>query len=72
MPPRNDTVRLWMGMSPDSHFKSTAGHILACLKCLFVIHDAESNVKGLPSLVQTFATGLRHHSSGIMIVDKRH
>jgi len=25
MPPKNDTVILWMGTSPDSHFKSTVG-----------------------------------------------
>jgi len=46
-PPRNDTVLLWMATSPDSHFKSTAGCIPARLKCLFVVKDAESSVKGL-------------------------
>jgi len=55
-PPRNDTVFLWMGTSPNSHFKSTAGHSPAPLKCLFVIEDPESSVKGLLALVQTFAT----------------
>jgi len=33
-PPRNDTVLLWMGMSSDSHFQSTAGGIPVWLKCL--------------------------------------
>jgi hypothetical protein len=50
-PPRNDSVLLWMGTSPDSHFQSTAGCIPTQLKCLFVIEDAKSSVKGLLALV---------------------
>ena len=50
-PPRNDTVLLWMGMSPDSHFQSTAGRIPARLKCLYIVKDAELSVRGLLALV---------------------
>ena len=71
-PPRNDTVLLWMGTSPDSHFKSTAGRIPARLKCLFVVEDAESSVKGLLALVQTFATGPIRQTAGMVIVEERH
>jgi len=59
-PPRNDTVLLRMGTSPESHIKLAAGHIPAQLKCLFVMEDAESSVEGLLALVQTFATGPIH------------
>jgi len=70
--PTNDTVLLWMGTSPDSHFKSTAGCIAARLKCLFVVENAESSVKVLLALVQTFATGPIRQTAGIMIVKERH
>jgi hypothetical protein len=56
-PPRNDTLVLWMGTSPDSHFKSTAGPIPVRLKCFRVVEDAESSVIELLALFQTFATG---------------
>jgi len=72
MPPRNDTVLLWMGTSPDSHIKLTAGRTLARLKCLSVIEDAESSVEGHLALVDTFATGPIHESAGMMIVEERH
>jgi len=71
-PPRNDTVLLWMGTSPDSHFELTAGPIPTPLKCLFVVEDAESSVKGLLALVQMFATGEIHQTAGMVIVEERH
>jgi len=71
-PPRHDTVLLCMGTSPDTHFKSTARHIPAHLKCLFIIEDAESSVEGLLALVQTFATGPIHQTAGMVIVEERH
>jgi len=54
---RTDTVLLWMGMSPETNFKSTAGRVPACLKCFFVVEHAESSVYGLLSFAQTFPTG---------------
>jgi len=71
-PPTNDTGLLWMGTSQDSHFKSTAGHIHARLKFLFVIEDAESSFKGLLTLIQTFATGLIRQTAGMVILEERH
>jgi len=71
-PPRNDTVLLWMGTSPDSHFKSNAGGIPAQLKCLFIVKDAELSVNGLLSLVQTFATGPVRQTACMVIVEERH
>jgi len=61
-----------MGTSPDSHFKSTAGRIPARLKCLSVVEDAESSVKGLLALVQTFATGPICQTAGMVIVEETH
>jgi len=55
-PPKNDTLLLWMGTSPDSHFASTAGHIPSWLNGCFVIKDAESSVTALFTLVQMFVT----------------
>jgi hypothetical protein len=71
-PPRYDTVLLWMGTSPDSHFKSTAGCIPTQLKCHFVVEDVESKVKGLLALVQTLATGTIDQTAGMVIDEKRH
>jgi hypothetical protein len=71
-PPRNNPVLLWMGTSPDNHFKLTAGCIPARLKCLFVIEDSESSIKGLLALVQMFATGPIHQTAGMVIVGERH
>jgi len=71
-PPRNDTALHWMGTSPDSHFKSTAGRIPPRLKCLFVVEDAESSVEGLLALVQTFATGQIRQTAGMVIVEEMH
>jgi len=71
-PPRNDTVLLWMGTSPDNHFKSTAGCIPARLKCLFVVEDAESSATPLLTLVQTFATRPICQTAGMVIVKERH
>jgi len=65
-------VLLWTGRSPDSHFQSTAGGIPARLNCLFVIEDAESSVKGLLALVQTFATGPIRQIAVMVIVEERH
>ena len=70
--PRNDTLLLWMGMSPDSHFKMTAGCIPAHIKCLFIVDDAKSSGTGLLVLVQTFATGLIRQTAGMVIVGERH
>jgi len=72
MPPRNDTVLLWLGISLDSHFKSTVGCIPTWLKCLFVVEDAESTVKGLLALVKTFETGPIRHTAGMVIVKEWH
>ena len=71
-PPRNDKALLWMGTSLDSHFMATAGCIPTRLKCLFVVEDAESSVKRLLALVQTFETGPIRQTAGTMIVEKRH
>jgi len=66
-----DTVLLWMGMSQDRHLKSTAGRILACLKCLFIVEDSESTIKAQLALVQTFATGPICRTAGMVIVEER-
>jgi len=71
-PPRNDTVLLCMGTSPDIHFELTAGCIPTRLKCLFVVKDATLSVTGLLALVQTFATGPMRQTAGIVIVEERH
>ena len=71
-PTRNDTVLLWMGTSPDTHFMPTAGHIPAWLNCLFIFGDAESFVKGLLAFIQTFATGPTGQTAGMVIVEERH
>ena len=63
---------LWMGTSPDSHFKSTAGCIPACLKCLFVFEDAESHVKGLLPMIHSIVKGLIRQTAGMVIVKERH
>jgi len=70
-PPRNDTARLWMGTSPDSHFKSTAGHIPAQLRCHFVVEDADSSVKSFLALDQTFASGPICQTAGVVFVKER-
>jgi len=54
--PRNHTVLVWMGTSPDSRFKSTTGWIPTRLNCLFVVEYAELSSDGLLAMVQTFAT----------------
>jgi hypothetical protein len=72
MPPRTDTVLLWMGTSLDSHFKLTAGRIPAHFKCLFVVKNAESSVEGLVAMVQTFAIGPIRQTVGMVIVMVRH
>jgi len=61
-----------MGISPDSHWKLTAGCIPARLKCIFVVKDAESSIKGLLALVQTFATWPILQTAGMVIVEERH
>jgi hypothetical protein len=61
-----------MGTRPDSHIKSTAGRIRARLKCLFVVHGAESNVNGLLVFVQTFATGPIRQTAGMVIIKETH
>ena len=71
-PPRDDTVLLLMGRSPDSHFKSTDRCIPARLKSLFVIVDTESSVTGLLALVQTLASGGIHRTASTGIVKERH
>jgi hypothetical protein len=71
-PPRNDTMLLWLGTSPDSHFKSTARRIPARSKCLFVVEDAKSIVKGRLALVQTFPTGPIRQTAGMVIVEEMH
>jgi len=69
--PRNDTVHLWIGTSSDSHLMSTAGRILAQLKYLFIVEDAEMSFKGFLALIQTFPTGLIRHTDGMVIVEER-
>jgi len=71
-PPRNDTVLLRMGTSPDKHCMAPVGCILAQLQCLFVLGDAEWMVNGHLAVVQTYATGLRCQTVGMVIVQKRH
>jgi len=70
-PPINDTVLLCMGMSPKSHFKSTAGCIPTRLQCLVAVGNAELIFKVQLSLVQMFATGSIHQTAGMMIVEQR-
>jgi len=69
-PPRNDTVLLWMGTSPDCHLKLTAGRIPAWLKCLFDVKDAELSVKGFLALVKTFPTGPIRQTAGMVTVEE--
>jgi len=71
-PPRNDTVLLWMGTSPDSHFKLIAGLIPTRLNSLFVVEDAESSANGLLAFVQTFATVPIRQTAGMVIVEEMH
>jgi hypothetical protein len=71
-PLRNDTVLLWMGTRPDSHVKSTAEPIPAQLKCLFVIEDDESSIKGLLAVVETFPTWPIYQTAAMVIVKERH
>jgi len=42
------------------------------MKCLFIVEDAESSVKGLLALVQTFATGPIRQTAGMVIVEEMH
>jgi len=70
-PPRNDTVRVWMGRSPDSQFKFTAECIPTQLKCLFGVDDAEASITRLPTSVQTFGTAPIHRIAGMVIIDMR-
>jgi len=70
-PTRNDTVRLWMGTSLDSRFKSTAGCIPTWLKCLFVVEDVELSDTWLDALLQTFARWPICQTAGIVIVEGR-
>jgi len=51
---------------------STAGRIPTRLKCLFVVEDAESSIRGLLALILTFATGPIRQTAGMVIVDERH
>jgi len=71
-PPRNNTVLLWMGTSPDSYFKSTAGGIPALLKCLVVVEDAESSIGGLLAFVKMFPTGPIRQTNGMVIVEEEY
>jgi len=71
-PPTDESVLLWMGTSPDSHFKLTAGRIPARLKCLFIVDDAELCVKGLLAFLQPFATGPIRQTAGMVLVEERH
>ena len=71
-PPRNDTVLLRMGRSPDSNYKTTTVCNPPWLKCLFVAVDARSSVNRLPALVQTIATGPICQTAGMVIVMVRH
>ena len=70
-PQRDQTVLLWMGTSPDSHFRSTAGTIPARWKCLLVVEDSESSINGLLALVQMFETGWIRQTAGMVIVEER-
>ena len=71
-PPRYDGVLLWMGMSPNGHFKSTTGGITTWLKCLFVFKAAESSIYKLLALFKTFPTGAICQTAGMVIVEVRH
>jgi len=71
-PSSNDMVRLLVGNSPDSQFKSTTGGIPGLLKCLVIIDDAESNVDGLLAMVQMIATGPIRQTAGMVSVEESH
>jgi len=71
-PPRHDTVLLGMGTSLESHLMSTAGCIPASWKCLSIVEDAESSVKGLRALVQTFETGPIRQTARMVLVEDWH
>ena len=71
-PPINVTTLLCMGTSPDSHFKLTVGSIPTWLKCLLIIEDTGSSVKGLVAVVQTFATGTIDWTAAMVIVEESH
>jgi len=60
-----------MGTSPDSQYRSTAGLILASLKCHYIVEAAESIKEGLLAMVQTFATGPKHLNAGMVIIEQR-
>jgi len=61
-----------MGTSPVNRCKSTAGRIPARLKCLYIVEDAESSVKGLLALFQNFATGPIRQTAGMVMFEERH
>ena len=61
-----------MGTSLDSHCNLTARRIPSHLKSLSILKDAESCVKRILALVQTFATGPIRQTAGILIVKDRH
>jgi len=61
-----------MGRGLDSHLKSTAGPIPACMKCHFVVEDADSRVKRLQALIPTFAPGPIRQTAGMVMVNETH
>jgi len=71
-PARNDTVHLWMGMSPNTHFMLTAGRIPALLNSLSIFKDAASSMTGLFVFVQMCAEGPIRQTTGKVVVEKRY
>jgi len=71
-PPRNDTLFLTMGKSPESNFQLTDGCNHAQLKCLFIMEDTESFIEELVVLLQSFPTGLIRQTTGMAVVEERY
>jgi len=72
LPPWSDTMLSSIGMSPDGHAQMNAGWLGLWLKCLFIIENAESSVKGHLALVKTFDTVPIHQTPGMVMVAERH
>jgi len=70
-PPRNNRMRLWMGMSPDSRFKPTAWQKPRCLSWLLIVKDTELSIKRCLGLVQRCPKGPIRQTVGMVIVEER-
>jgi len=61
-----------MGTSLDHHFRWSTASVPAQLKCLFVVDNAELNVKRFLALIKIFTTGPIHQTAGMIIVKGRY